>query len=933
MAEQDRRRDPAEAIADGEPVDWNAATPAAPESEDLSGYRLVAEVAEAMRGLTGASGEPPSSPDRADPKVAPEIGSHHWGSLELRERLGGGGFGTVYRAFDPALDREVALKLYHGDATDSRSLDEARRLARVRHPNVLTVHGVAVHDGRAGLWADLVRGKSLAERVESDGPLGPVETTTIGADLCRALAAIHGAGLVHGDLKPSNVMREVGGRIVLMDFGAAQERTGDSDEPVSGTPVVSAPEVLRGEAPSPAADLYSLGVLLYYLVTGKYPLPARSARSVREAHRSGSSIPLSDARPDLPPALVETIERALEPDSGRRFGSAGAMERALLRSVPISTPASAAARPHRRTALASLVVLAFTASALLLWTRRSPDDARAIRASVTVPPEAPVAVKPFPSALAPGVALSPDGRRIGYVARTADGTVIRVRDLADGETVTVPGTEGAYQLSFSPDGNQVLFPRGNELARAPVHGGGAVRLADAALVLGAAWSRSGMIYYVPSPGSGVHAVPAEGGAVRPVSTPDPETEEGHLLPEVLPGGEAILYASLGRVDAGGATRIIGQSLATGERTVLVEGGTAPRYDPGGDLLYASGREVFAIGLDPEGLTVSGPVRSVVSGLLVDPSLGLAPFDVSDSGTLTWVAGAVGGNETSLTWIGRDGETLGNLPAEPRTYLHPRLSPDGRRVVVESRGRTDDLWLYDLERSTLTRLTFEGDNLAPTWGPDGRRLAFSRHTLGAPNLHRMRVDGSGGIERLTRSDRVQIPGSWSPNGRMLAFTETHPETGEDLWLLRLDKEPAADPFLRTPFDESDPAISPSGDWVAYTSDETGRPEVYLRSLSDPPVKHQVTVAGGSRPVWAPAGDELFVRRGDRFLAVAVGPGSAPLAGPPRELFRRRLERSELGPNYDVAADGRILAIQATDAVEPPEALQLLLHWRDVLPDER
>lgn len=330
--------DVAAAIADAETVEWPTGTGADGKLEaPFEGLRQVAAVAAAFRQVV-----PPASPPSPGSERPPLF---RWGPLEALEKLGEGSFGEVFRARDPRLDREVALKLQHPlrqHTLVSRSdfIGEARRLARVRHPNVVVVHGADVHDGRTGLWLELVDGCTLAELVAHNGPMGAGEAVAVGMDLCAALAAVHAAGLVHADVKPSNVMRERGGRIVLMDFGAGLDLSpGAATGPVCGTPAVTAPEILRGSPPTPAADLYSLGSLLYFLLTARFPFDATTVAELVARQDRGESVPLADRRPDLPHALVQVVERALDPDPERRFRSAGELRRALARVANASSAA------------------------------------------------------------------------------------------------------------------------------------------------------------------------------------------------------------------------------------------------------------------------------------------------------------------------------------------------------------------------------------------------------------------------------------------------------------------------------------------------------------------------------------------------------------------------------------------------------------------
>ena len=413
------------AITDETPVEWDDMLRAHPGlASRLRRLRLVETLAVAHR-TTQAADYDAAGAATLDVHEGPPAALFTRGPLEVRELLGQGSSGEVYRALDRRLEREVALKLRYPEAGSDetstlRFLDEARRLARVRHANVVAVYGAEIHDGRVGIWTDLVCGKTIEERLAQDGPLGADEAILIGLDLSRALAAVHAAGLVHGDIKAANVMRAEGGRIVLMDFGSVSERlhaAGRRGPPAAfGTPAAMAPELFERHPPSPASDLYALGVLLYRLTSGRYPVPASAVDELKEKHRRGERVPLRDVRSDLPVAFVQVVERALDPDPEARYASAGAMETALLAaagSVPVPSsrvelePALRPGRPRSRALAlaAALVVLIGLGAAVALWPRGdkvpAPSHARSVPAPIAVPPSEPVSSQVAASTIAP----------------------------------------------------------------------------------------------------------------------------------------------------------------------------------------------------------------------------------------------------------------------------------------------------------------------------------------------------------------------------------------------------------------------------------------------------------------------------------------------------------------------------------------------------
>jgi serine/threonine-protein kinase len=537
----------------------------------------------------------------------------------------------------------------------------------------------------------------------------------------------------------------------------------------------------------------------------------------------------------------------------------------------------------------------------------------------------------------PAVALSPDGTRLAYVAIQSGTQQLYLRAMDSLEARPIPGTEGGVSPFFSPDGQWVGFFASGKLKKVSVSGGAALTLGDAADPGGASWGSQGLIAFAPSRVSAVQQLSDTGGAPQHLTRLE-KGEVAHRWPEFLPGGKTVLFAA-GTTSGNWATqRVAVQSVGATDRRNLILVGTQPRYAPSGHLVYAQGGSLMAVPFDPQRLTVRGAAVPVVEGVLL-ASTGAAQYSFSAGGSLLYVTGSVQSAQSRLVWVNRKGAEQ-PLAVPARGYVYPRLSPDGRRVAVPIQEQESQIWLYDLSRETLTRLTFEGNlNGLPAWTADGKRVAFQSNKEGPPNLFWQLADGSGGMERLTTSEFTHNPMSWSPDGQLLAFTEANPATGYDIWVLRMDDTSAgstqvreAKPFLRTPFNESAPRFSPDGRWLAYVSDESSRQEIYVLPYPGPGGKWQISTEGGREPVWNRNGRELFYRSGDKMMAVDIATQPSFAAGKPRILFEGKYEPTVFtAPNFDVSPDGqRFLMLKGSEQAQAvPTQINVVLNWFEEL----
>jgi serine/threonine-protein kinase len=552
----------------------------------------------------------------------------------------------------------------------------------------------------------------------------------------------------------------------------------------------------------------------------------------------------------------------------------------------------------------------------------------------------------------PAIAISPDGMNLVYVAAqdrgvgtgvspvsqeqagrpVATGTQqLFLRPLDSQEAKSVAGTEGAVGPFFSSDGQWIGFFAGGKLKKVSVSGGAAVTLANAPSPGGASWVSQGTLALQGTrAGQGLQQVSEGGGTPQPL-TRLAEGEALHRWPEVLPGGKAVLFAGSPNFAVLNDTQVAVQPIGAGDRKNLVQGATQPRYAATGHLLYAQNGTLMAAPFDAQRLALTGVAVPILKGM-VQSAPGAAQYSISSTGTLVYLAGEPIDSQSRLVWVGRNGEEQ-PLPAAPRSYTYPRLSPDGRRVVVGIAEQERQIWVYDVSRDTLSRLTFEGNaNVIPAWSRDGRQVAFRSNRAGGPgSLFWQASDGSDAAERLTTSESAHAPNSFSPDGQLLAFTDQRADTGRDIWMMNL-KDRKAQPFLRTPYEETAPEFSPDGKWLAYSSNESGRREIYVQPYPGPGGKWQISTDGGQEPLWNPNGGELFYRSGSKMMAVEIDTKFGFSASKPKVLFEGPYLPTNVSFRYyDVSRDGqRFLMLKPVES-QTSDATQInvVLNWFEEL----
>jgi Tol biopolymer transport system component/predicted Ser/Thr protein kinase len=885
------------------------------------------------------------------------------GPYEILSAIGAGGMGEVYRARDTRLERIVAVKILPDHLSDRAELRErfereARTIASLNHPHICTLHDIGHQDGTDFLVMEYLEGETLAERLKK-GPLPLDQVLQYAIEIADALDKAHRKGITHRDLKPANIMLTKSGT-KLLDFGLAKlkkdtvpanvtlskiptEDAVTAQGTILGTLQYMAPEQLEGGEVDARTDIFAFGVVVYEMATGKKAFEGKSQASLIAKILETDPPPISSLQPMTPPQLDRVVKKCLAKEPEKRWQAASDISDELKwiaeSGSQIASQMSAPMKGMRTLGRRPMIVggtLLFGAviASLAVWnlkpTPASPPKPVS-RLTITLPPGQQLAGLDSGSA----VALSPDGTRLAYVARQAGTQLIYLRAMDSLEAKSIPGTEGAVSPFFSPDGQWVGFFASGKLKKVSVSGGAAVTLSDAPQSQGASWGIQGMIAFAPTVASALQQVSDAGGTPHSLTRLE-IGETTHGWPEFLPDGKAVLFAAGGGGNWNNA-QVAVHSIVTGEQRSLIRGGMQARYTPSGHLVYAQGGSLMAVPFDPQRLAVAGAAVPVVEGVLKNLN-GAAQYTVSSTGSLVYVPGSAQAAQRGLVWVRRNGAEQ-PLAAPARGYFQPRLSPDGRRVAVTITEQETQVWLYDLSRETLTRLTFAGNaNQFPAWTPDGKRIAFSSNKEGPLNLFWQLADGSGGLERLTTNEYTQAPNSWSPDGQLLAFVEVNPTTQRDIWALRLGDPSAgsgqvrkAQPFLRTRFDEGAPRFSSDGHWLAYVSDESGRNEIYVQPYPGPGGKWQISTEGGNEPVWNPKGRELFYRSGERMMAVDIATQPSFAAGTPRMLFEGRYEPAPfLAANYDVSPDGqRFLMLKESGQDTPTTQINVVLNWFEEL----
>jgi serine/threonine protein kinase len=883
------------------------------------------------------------------------------GRYEIRSKIGEGGMGEVYLARDTQLGRDVAVKVLPANYSDDKERlqrfeQEACAASALNHPNILSIYDVGTHDGSPYVVSELLQGQTLRQRI-SGTSLPQRKVIDYALQIVHGLAAAHEKGIVHRDLKPDNLFITNDGRVKILDFGLAKltgagntelsqtsipTRRVDTDPgKVMGTVGYMSPEQVKGRNVDHRSDIFSFGAILYEMLSGQRAFHGESAAETMSAILKEDPPDLSETNQRILPALERVVNHCLEKNLEERFHSASDLAFAL-EALTGSGPTSGATvtvpnlstrwtKNTERIVLVSIAALLLLATIALasLYFRRFPPDERVLKMSV-LPPEKTT----FPGSVA-AVAVSPDGRRVAFIGSSEGQNSVWVRSLDSVSAQVLPGTESALQaasLFWSPDSRSIGFFTASKLQRVEASGSPPQTVCDLpAPARGGTWNRDGVILFGLTDGP-LYRVPAGGGEPTPTTTLNQsQFERSHRWPFFLPDGRHFLYLVNNNQAEGGGLYV--GSVDSKDTTRLLLTTTNALYAPPGFLLFLRNDALMAQRFNADTFQLSGEPFPIADHVQNNPALARGTFSVSENGVLAYRSG--GGLGTQLRWFDRDGKEAGTLGARG-LYINVSLSPDEKRAAVDladpQTGR-NDIWLFDLSRGVPSRFTTDGAvDSFPLWSPDGGQIVFASTREGVFNLYVKKASGVENEEPLFKSDETKVPDDWSPDGKFIIYESRNPTTKLDLWLLPTSGERQPISFLKTNFNEQQAQFSPDGKWIAYTSDVSGRPEVYVQTFPASAGPLRVSTAGGAQPKWRHDGHELFYIAVDRkLMAVEVKLGATFEAKSPQPLFATRvLTITEFRNHYAVTRDGQRFLINSLIEETTTNPITVVVNWTTGLP---
>jgi eukaryotic-like serine/threonine-protein kinase len=882
------------------------------------------------------------------------------GPYEIQSIIGAGGMGEVYRANDTRLSRIVAIKvlpvhLSADSALRQRFEREARTISSLSHPNICALYDMGNQDGIEFLVMEYLEGETLSDRLKR-GALPKDQLLRCGIQIAEALDEAHRRGVVHRDLKPANIMLTKSG-VKLLDFGLAKLNTSELLTPSSNVSILPteaglqnlttegtilgtfhymAPEQLEGKGTDARSDIFALGTVLYEMATGRRPFTGQSQAALISAVLSSDPASISTPQSMIPPALDHVVKKALAKNPVDRWQTARDVATELKWVLEGGSQMTAAFVRKKRFRRESIVFPILSAILLLITIALI---FALYRSSYRLKEERPVKlfVLPPPKAMATdALAISGDSRNLAFVATGPDGgKSLWMRSLDSSTPEQLSGTEDATYPFWSPDNRFIAFFTQNRLKKMEIRGGPPQVLCDVSGARGGTWNRDGLILISPTFTAGLYRMPAAGGSLTPLTTLDSSRQEtSHRWPWFLPDGHHFLYVVLS-ADRKNCGIFVSSIDNPKQKQQLLTDFSAAQYVTPGYLIFTRGTTLMAQAFDVDRLQLKGEPFSLRETVGYDGYTAYALFSVSENNMLTY--GNTDELKTRLVWTDRSGKQI-NLLGEPGRYVEPRLSPDEKKLVlarIDPDTTNYDLWIVELLRGTFTRFTFDPSNeVSPIWSPDGEWIAYCSNPRGSVNIFRKASSGNGSDQLLVDSANPKYPTDWSQDGKYILYDEIDPKAKFDIWTLPLSGNRNPMPFLQTRFNESHGQFSPDGKWVAYSSDETGRAEIYIRSFpATAEGKLQISTNGGDQAQWRRDGKELFyVAADNRLMAVQIQTEPSLVAGVPSPLFTARVPPNSMTDarnQYVLTADGRRFLVNALATDSSASPITVVLNWTFLL----
>lgn len=868
------------------------------------------------------------------------------GRYEIRSQIGAGGMGEVYQARDTQLGRDVAIKVLPASYADDKDRlqrfeQEACAAGALNHPNILSIYDVGTHDGAPYVVSELLEGETLRDALDQRR-LPTRKAIGYATQMAQGLSAAHDKGIIHRDLKPENLFITNDDRVKILDFGLAKLVQPSSNEvaqtdiatrkvhtdpgTVMGTAGYMSPEQVRGRAVDHRSDIFSFGAVFYEMLCGKRAFRGESAIETLNAILKEEPAELSGTNPNIAPALERVVWHCLEKSPERRFQSAGDIAFALesltgATSQPsvIATTSSRAETIWSRerliwTVVCAALLLAAAAFAFAYFTRRD-STSRVVRLALPTPEKA---TQPA------SVTISPDGSRVVFEANNASGKrLLWVRALSSLLAQELEGTEGATAPFWSPDGRSIGYFANQKVFKVEASGGRPQLLCATTENRGGTWNTDGTILFGGL--EGISRVSAQGGTATLATKLHPK-EEAHRWPYFLPDGRHFIFLADAETAEDHQVRI--GSLDSQESEILFSAISRIAYAAPGYLLYVNQGALVARGFDAtlrkltsEPVTIAEQIAEVGGNHEFD-------FSVSNSGVLAYQSGTP---DSQLTWFDREGKKLATV-GEPRNYANVMLSPDGRlaaTTLMDSDGRVADVWLVDLSRNNTSRLTFESSGEGdPLWSPDGKRIVFSsnRSGNGQVNLYQKAAGGAGDDQLLFSSNSAKYPTSWSPDGEFILFENWALKSKSGIWRLSLKDNQINALLEATAYDQFQGQISPDGRYIAYSSNESGRWEIYVQPYPTTGEKWRISSNGGQLASWRKDMKELFyITTEGRLMSVDITTTPKFESSVARQLFQTTIKNLQQGLCYAATPDGQRFLVNTYVQSNNPAPMTIVLNW--------